>query len=65
MNCLLERKIFLRAATEAPDGDRPHLGLPLADDEEDRHLGEAVLSHLVIDLLVAKIKFGTEPRRRW
>ena len=41
---------------------RALLGLAAADDEDHRHLGQAVLADLVVDLLVAQVRLGAEAR---
>ena len=48
---------------EPAQRDRAFFGLALADDQQQRDLGEAVLAHLVVDLLVAKVGFNANPGR--
>ena len=49
-------------AAQAADGDGAFLGLALADDQQERDLGQAVLAHLVVDLLVAEVGLGADAR---
>ena len=51
----VERHHLLLLAAEAPHRDRALLGLALADHQHHRRLGQRVLAHLVVDLLVAQI----------
>ena len=46
----------------APERDRALLRLALSDDQQQRHLGEAVLAHLIVDLLVAKVGRDSDAR---
>ena len=50
-------------AAEPAQRDRSFLGLALADDEQQRDLGQAVFAHLVVDLLVAKVGFDANSGR--
>src|SRR3546814_3128429 len=62
---LVEADHFLAGVgSERAERHRPLLGLPLADDEQIRNLGEAVLAHLVVDLLVAKVRLHADSRLR-
>ena len=56
------RKLALLAAKPA-QRDRPLLGLALSNHQQQRDLGEAVLAHLVIDLLVAKVGLDADSSR--
>ena len=58
---LIERHELLILAPQAAHGDGAGFGLALADDEDDRHLGERVFAHLVVDLLVAQIGSTRRP----
>ena len=49
--------------TEAADRDGAFIRLALADDEQQRNLGQAMLANLVIDLLVAEVGLGAQSRR--
>src|SRR3546814_18648320 len=54
---LVEADHFLAGVGSArAERPRPLLGLPLAYDEQTRHLGEAVIAQLVVDLSVAKVR---------
>ena len=44
------------------DRDRAFLGLALAHHQQQRHLGQAMLAHLVVDFLVAQV--GLDPKAR-
>src|SRR3546814_17738474 len=50
-----ERHDALVVLAEGADRDSALLRLALADDEQVRNLGEAVLAHLIVDLLVAQV----------
>src|SRR5437667_4158600 len=52
-NGLAERKDFLLLAAEPPQRDRSGHRFALSDDQQNWHLGKAVLADLVADLLVA------------
>src|SRR5437660_10074989 len=56
----LERHHRLLLTAEAPDRHGPFGRLLLADDQQDRDLGERVLADLVVDLLVAKVEFDPQ-----
>src|SRR3954454_13222508 len=57
----VERKNFLLFAAQAAQRDAALLGLALTDDQHDRHLRQAVLAHLVVDLLVGGIDLDPQP----
>jgi len=44
-------------AAKSTDIDCPLFGFPHAADDDDRNLGDRMFAHLVIDLLVAEIRF--------
>ena len=58
---VVEVEHLLLLDAEPPDRNRPLLRLALADHEHHRHLGERVLAHLVVDLLVAEVGLGAQP----
>src|SRR5260370_11066469 len=60
-NGVAQRKGFLRRAAEPAQRDGTLLRLAPADDEHQRDLGQAVLAHLVADLLVAGIGDDAQP----
>ena len=60
---VLEPEDFLTLRSQAADGDRALLHLPLADRNQHRDLLQAVLANLVIDLLIAEIGLHAQPVR--
>src|SRR6185437_6393124 len=58
---VVQRKNFLLFSAQAAHRDIPLLGLALADNEHDRHFRQAVLAHLVVDLLVGAIDLDPQP----
>ena len=60
---LVEGEDFLLFRAEAAHSDRAILDFALADGEQHRHLGDAVLADLVGDFLVAEIGLGPEAAR--
>ena len=58
----VERHDLLVFLAEAADRDRALGRFLLADHEQDRDLGEGVLAHFVVDLLVAQVAFDAQPK---
>src|SRR3546814_19027956 len=54
-HCFAERKNLLLGAAQAAQRDLALLRLPPADHGDHRYLGERMLAHLIVDLLVAQI----------
>src|SRR6516225_5107606 len=63
-NGFAARKGLLLLATKPSRRNRPVHRLSPPDNQHDRHFREAVLAHLVADLLVAGVELDPEPGRR-
>src|SRR6266851_9231995 len=61
-NRFAERKGFLLLSAEPPQRNRSGCRLALPDDEQNRHLGKAVLADLIADLVVAGVGLDPEPQ---
>src|SRR6476661_1191992 len=57
----VQRRDLLVFLAQPPDRDRTVGSFLFADNEQDGDLGEGVLSHLVVYLLVAEVAFGAQP----
>src|SRR4029077_13274342 len=60
-NGFAERKDFLLLAAESPHRHRSDNCFTPSDDQQNRHLGKAVLADLVADLLVAGVERAPQP----
>src|SRR6516225_1048547 len=60
-NGFAERKDFLLVTSEAPHRDGPVGRLSPPDNQHDRHLGEAMLSNLIVDFFVSGIEDNSHP----
>src|SRR3546814_16202749 len=61
---LVEADHFLAGVgSERAERHSPLTGIPLADDEKMRHLCDDVLTHLVVTLLVSKVRIHAASRR--
>ena len=56
-----QRRSGLFGGAEAPHGDGALFALAPAYHQKDRNLGEGMLPHFIIDLLVAKIALNAQP----
>src|SRR3546814_12470827 len=58
-----ERHDALAVLAEGADRDSALLRLALADDEQVRNLGDAVLAHLIVDLPLSPVALEPDARR--